>query len=95
MSDAASPECSEATDAGGVGKYSVVAVRKVDPVPISNGGVKGALVMSTYPEFHCLCCAILSSICSEICLSCSARRSDNEIRSVSAGLPSALGGILS
>ena len=45
-SSATSPECSEDIDAGGVGKYSVVAVRKVDPASDSNGGVNGALVKS-------------------------------------------------
>ena len=48
-----SPECFEETEAGGVGKYSVVAVRKVEPEPVSTGGVKGALVRSTHPEFQC------------------------------------------
>ena len=41
------PECSEDTDAGGVGKYSATAVRKLEDMLSSNGGVNGALVIST------------------------------------------------
>ncbi len=49
---AACPTCSEEAEAGGVGKYSVVAVRKDDPAFPSNGGVNGAMVLSTQPSFH-------------------------------------------
>lgn len=47
MSVDASTECSDDTDAGGVGRYSVTAVRKLEPILSSKGGVSGALVIST------------------------------------------------
>lgn len=58
--------CSEEAEAGGVGKYSVVAVRKVEPLFTSNEGVSGALVRSIQPLFQFLCWATLMSICSWI-----------------------------
>ena len=73
------------TDAGGVGRYSVVGIAclksELDTKLFGETGVSGALVLSTNPSFHRMCfwtfCSISRSIvfCLSACTSSSKRRS--------------------